>query len=153
VNPALLVGIILLAGLLYFLFVSRIVSAFTRRVLRADYQRKTLGRQVLLEAWGANFFGQVSTGGGQIRGNGVLALTSKELIFILAYPRRVTEIPLNTITSVSLARSHLGRTIVSPLLKVEFQGKEGNDAVAWAVPDPHRWIKAIQTAQGGISWS
>jgi len=139
-----LVGI-LIVGLLAFLFVQRIIFAVIRRVLRDEVHQRIRGREVLLQSFTANFFGRESLGPAQIRGNGALILTRTELIFILAFPRRETVIPIETITAVTQPRGHLGKSALRPLLRVQFTGPKGEDAIAWAVRDPDRWQKGIET--------
>jgi hypothetical protein len=137
-----LVGI-LIVGLLAFLLVQRIIFAVIRRVLRDEVQRRTRGREVLLQTFTANFFGRESLGPAQIRGNGALILTRTELIFILAFPRRETVIPIETITSITQPRSHLGKTAFRPLLRVQYAGPQGADTIAWAVGNPDHWQETI----------
>ncbi len=155
-NTALLLAILVILGLLFFFFVMRVIAAFLRRVLKDDVARLTRGKNVIRLDWGANYFGRQAGGRGQVRGNGALILTGRELIFILAYPRRETVIPLTGITGVSLARSHRGRTIFQKLLKVEFAAEPGAvtsdpnpgaDAIAWSVPDPAAWQQAVESAR------
>jgi len=140
--------IILTVGLLAFLLVQRIILAVIRRVLRDDVRRRTQGREVIRQTFAANSFGLESLGARQIRGNGALILTREDLIFIMAFPRRETRVPLNTVTSVSLPRSHLGKTALRPLLRVAFQGPSGDDAIGLAVKDPEGWQQDIQELTG-----
>ncbi len=144
--------VILLAGLLAFILVQRIIFAVIRRVLREDVRRRTQGREVVLQTYTANSFGLVSLGAAQIRGNGALILTRQELIFIMAFPRRETIIPLKMVIAVTLPRAHLGKTALRPLLHIAFRGPSGEDAIALAVGEPERWREAIQAvAPGGPS--
>jgi hypothetical protein len=136
--------IILVVGLLGFLLVQRVILAVVRRVLRDDVRRRTQGREVIRQTFAANSFGLESLGARQIRGNGALILTREELVFIMAFPRRETSIPLDTIASVSLPRSHLGKTALRPLLHVAFRGPSGDDALGLAVKDPEGWKQAIE---------
>jgi len=102
----------------------------------------------------ANFFGLKSKGGKQIRGNGALALTTSSLIFVMALPRRSVVIPLEKISEVSLVRSHCGKSILRPILRVAFQTDSGPDSAAWALRDPEEWAKMItETLQRNSRWS
>jgi hypothetical protein len=65
----------------------------------------------------------------------------------MAVPRNEVLIPLNQITSVSLPKSHLGKTVFKPLLRVEYQSLEGMDSIAWAVQHPDKWKSAIENAK------
>lgn len=85
---------------------------------------------------GANFFGQESKGVLQTRGNGTLVLTDTELYFEKFIPRQEIHIPLSTIQRIETAKSHLGKTVFRPLLKVVYQNEAGQpDSIAWLVPD------------------
>jgi hypothetical protein len=98
------------------------------------------GDHILLMEDGANSFGVESRGPWQIRGNGCLAATADDLLFVMWFPRREVHIPRATITGVEQARSHLGKTIGYPLLRVRFTNPDGRpDSVAWWVRDVSRW--------------
>jgi len=152
-NQVLLIAIFFACGLVLVFLVSRITLAILRRVMRREVAERTRGQRVVRQALTANFFGLQSLGRGQIRGNGALVLTTGELIFIMTFPRRVTEIPLDGITEVSLARRFLGKRAWRPLLQVDFTGTEGPDAAAWAVADPEGWRQALAAVAGGGSGS
>jgi hypothetical protein len=85
---------------------------------------------------GANFFGQESSGVGQLRGNGTLVLTDQELYFERWLPQREYRIPLSAIHSIETPTAFLGKSNSRPLLKVNYQDADGNtDAMAWLLPD------------------
>lgn len=130
----------LFAGLLVVMAVIRFAIAWLRRRTYEHIRRKFAGKLIVRESIGANFFGRASLGMGQIRGNGVLVLTPGELFFLMFVPRRELTIPLDTITAVSTPRSHLGKTVVMKLLRVDFASETGEDAAAWSVQDPGRWV-------------
>lgn len=105
--------------------------------------------QVLLADTGANFFGVESRGSGQIRGNGVLALTASELWFSLLAPETELTIPLAAITAVELVPSHLGKAVAGRrLVLVRYTDRGAADAAAWLVADPDAWLRAIERARG-----
>ncbi|HYH27368.1 MAG TPA: hypothetical protein VEA19_01170 [Actinomycetota bacterium] len=88
----------------------------------------------------ANGFGVESRGAFQIRGNGCLALTADELVFVLWLPRRELRIPRARITAVERTRWHLGKTVGRELLKVRFESEGGApDSAAWLVRDLSLW--------------
>ena len=96
--------------------------------------------RILLIEDGANSFGVESGGRWQIRGNGCLAATADEILFVMWWPRREVLIPRNAVTAVEPAKSHLGKTVGQPLLRVRFTNEEGRpDSVAWWVNDVSRW--------------
>lgn len=92
----------------------------------------------------ANFFGVESRGAAQIRGNGYLAASPDEILFIMWLPRRELAIPLSRVTAVERATSHLGKTIGRELLRVRFTNDAGQpDSVAWFVRDLPMWESAL----------
>ncbi len=113
--------------------------------LIAEEVRAELGEsEIVAMDESANCFGLESKGVTQLRGNGCLAATNDELLFIMWIPRRETRIPRAWITSVERARSHLGKTIFRPLLLVRFTNDQGaQDSVAWYVRDLPAWEAAL----------
>jgi hypothetical protein len=92
----------------------------------------------------ANSFGVESRGAAQIRGNGCLGLTADEVLFVMWLPRRELRIPRERISVVERARSHLGKTVGRPLLRVRFADEVGrDDSVAWLVGDLPAWEAAL----------
>jgi hypothetical protein len=144
VSEAISILLPLFLGLIVFLVVMRGVFALVRRKLYEGVRRKFAGQTIIRESIGANFLGQKSKGLGQIRGNGALVLTPTELYFIMFAPRREMSISLDAVTSVSTPRSHLGKTCVAKLLRVDFRSDDGDDAVAWAVRDLDSWTSDIE---------
>ena len=96
------------AGSIVLLVVIRVVASRLKRRALDEIRRKFAGRTIVRQSVGANYFGRSSAGLGQVRGNGVLVLTADELYFLMFAPHRELTIPLNTVTSVSTPRSHLG---------------------------------------------
>jgi hypothetical protein len=143
-DEALKVVLPVLAGLIVLFTVLRLVLGHFRRKFREEIRRKFAGKQIVRESVGANFFGRSSKGVGQIRGNGALVLTPQDLYFVMFAPRREVVIPLETVTSVTTPRSHLGKTIGSKLLRVDFRTPAGEDAAAWAVRDAESWAAAVR---------
>lgn len=85
---------------------------------------------------GANFFGQLSKGLTQIRGNGTLVLTDAEIIFEKWMPRTEYRIPLNRIHSIETPKVFLSKSVGRPLLKINYEDETGrSDAIAWYVKD------------------
>ena len=137
-----ILGSILLLVLFLFLFQLLTLRWVQRRSRSAIWDRYT-DNQIVMKSLAANFFGQTSKGKAQIRGNGALVLSKNELWFRMALPQRELTIPLASITSVSIVKSHLGKTKLMPLLYVEFISPAGIDSVAWLVEYPEEWMKAI----------
>jgi len=93
----------------------------------------------------ANYFGLESQGIKQIRGNGILILTEKELYFELYLPKKTITIPINEIIKIETPRSHLGKSKYKKLLKIIFTNQnQEKDSVAWLVKQLPRWIENIE---------
>jgi hypothetical protein len=135
------------AGLVVLFVVVRLVVGYFKRKFNDELRRKFAGKQVVRQMVGANFFGQSSRGMGQIRGNGALVLTPNELYFIMFVPRKELTIPLESVTSVSTPRSHLGKTVGWRLLRVDYRSSSGEDAAAWAVQDVDEWASSVERYQ------
>jgi hypothetical protein len=99
--------------------------------------------QVLERA--AMFFGQESKGVTQLRGNGTLLLTERELYFRKWVPMTEYVIPLRSITAIETPKGHLGKTYGKPLLKVSYQRDDGQpDSIAWYVRDLDAAIAQVE---------
>lgn len=97
----------------------------------------------------ATFLGLSSKGPVQLRGNGTLVLLDDELAFGQWFPRTTIRIPLRDVIEVDAAKSHLGKTLFTPLLRVHWRIDAGEETVAWRVRDPSGWIadlKALSVA-------
>ena len=109
------------------------------------YLKKFQHKNIILTSNGANFFGQESLGRTQIRGNGLLLLTSDELFFGMWLPKREYLIPLVSIHELESPKSFFGRTKFRPLLKIVFTNDSGEtDSCAWLVRDVKLWSKRIE---------
>jgi hypothetical protein len=93
----------------------------------------------------ASFLGLQSKGAGQMRGNGTLALTSDELAFVLWMPHQTIRIPLRDIVMVDTAKSHLGKSLATPLLRVRWTTAGIEEIVAWRVVDLSGWLTDLQS--------
>ena len=143
---AIATGVLVVVGTSLWLF----FSVFLKGMETSGQQRlqeRFTADQILRSETSANFFGLQSRGRGQIRGNGVLALTREELWFSQFITRKEIRIPLVEIQAVSLVDSHLGKRVFGrQVVKVEFQAATGADAAAWLVGDPNGWKTAIESA-------
>jgi hypothetical protein len=93
----------------------------------------------------ANYFGLESQGIKQIRGNGILILTEKELYFELYLPKKTITIPTNQILRIETPRSHLGKSKFKKLLKIIFTNQnQEKDSIAWIVKQLPKWIETIE---------
>lgn len=100
--------------------------------------------EILLKDLGANSFGQDSQGVWQVRGNGGLVLTPECLHFFMFLPKRDLCVPLDTITEMTITKSHLGKATVFDLLKVRFSMDNKSDSIAWYLNDPTAWKNRIE---------
>lgn len=93
----------------------------------------------------ANFFGVESRGKGQVRGNGYLAASPGQILFVMWMPRRELAIPRHRVTAVERTRSHLGKSVGRELLRVRFTNDAGEpDSAAWLVRDLGAWESALR---------
>ena len=85
-------------------------------------------------------FGVESKGVWQVRGNGCLAATNDEILFVMWLPRKELSIPRDRVTGIERAKSHLGKRIGRELLRVRFTNDSGQpDSIAWYVRDLATW--------------
>ena len=113
----------------------------------AEVDALTSGQTVVKRSM-ANTLGLASGGTRQVRGSGVLALTERELIFVMAMPRRTTRIERSRIASVDQTQSHLGKNRGRPLLRVRFRGEgDTEESIAWLVQNLGEWTEALKPAR------
>jgi hypothetical protein len=146
-HPAAVAGLALLLVVLLVIA----LAVFTRGLRargRAEIDKRFAASDVLLAETLALSFGQESKGVAQLRGNGALALTRSELCFVMYVPTRELRIPLASIRAASLVRSHLGKTQGSKLLHVRFTNADGEDAIAWRLPNPDAWKAKLDSLRG-----
>jgi len=126
------------------LIVIRLFFSSIQTKLGNHIQKRFDKEKIVGATTNANFFGQQSKGGKQLRGNGAFVLTKDEVCFIRAIPFKEYVIPLKSITEVSLPKSFNGKFVFSKLLCVQYKTDSGLDAMAWAVKSPESWKKAIE---------
>ena len=133
-------------GVLLLLIIPGLVFSRIRRKLEALISLRFVDEEILVATTRANFLGEKSKGGAQIRGNGALVLTRNELYFIRAVPQKEFRIPIRFIRNVSMPRFFNGKSIFVPLLCVTFKTESGEDSIAWALRNPKQWKNAIDRA-------
>jgi hypothetical protein len=143
----------LIAALLGTVFLVSTAVLFLRYLLRKrqELERHAMSRYghegILLMEGSANFLGTSSRKMGQIRGNGLLVVTRKNLIFNRLLPDMELRIPLSRIISVENPRSFLGKRVFRPLVKVTYLGSDGSrDSSAWHVKDPSAFSSSLLDA-------
>lgn len=130
-------GLVVLLGLRWLL--RRLESAGQARALALAGSTPPL----LLEPR-ALCFGFKALGVTQVRGNGCLALTPDRLVFAMWVPARDFVIEREQIIQVDTARSHLGKTQFTALLRVRFRTPAGDeDVVAWRLKELAPWLNAL----------
>lgn len=139
------------AGVLLLIVVLRLLFAAVRASVVKDVCTRVDTSQAIKAAGFANFYGVLSKGMTQIRGNGSLVLLPDKLFFLQAVPRREVNIPLEKISELSTPSKFLGKLSLRPLLRVDFTTESGPDAAAFLVSGPTDWIAAIKTAQNKAS--
>lgn len=107
-------------------------------------ERVLEGREVVVEDRAANCFGLQSAGPGQIRGNGYLAATAEEIVFVMWVPRRVVHIRRPLLVEADTTRSHLGKTVGRDLLRLRWINDDGDEEVAaFAVRNLPAWTAEL----------
>jgi hypothetical protein len=121
--------------------------------LRASLRRRSrvfldrLRSEGIVRHDAVNFFGMASAAAGQIRGSGILVLTTRALHFEMLVPRRDFTVPLEAITAVETPRSFAGKSDARRLLVVSFAGEGGvDDRAGWSVTDLDGWVGDIGAA-------
>jgi len=125
-------------------FIARLAR---RRLPEAMEAAARSGTDTLRVAPMTQFYGVVSAGRGQLRGDGVLILTAEELRFDMWSPERRLVIPLAAVLTVDTTKRHAGRYSVKPLLRVAWRDAHGlEDAAAWALTERDEWARAVDDA-------
>jgi hypothetical protein len=132
------------AGLLALFAFLRIIFSATLKKLRLMVLARFNPEDIILLNLGANFFGEESKGGRQVRGNGALVLVRDAVVFFRAAPAREYRIPLADILEKSLPRSLNGRSVFTPLLRIDYTVAGRPEAAAWAVRGPEQWKLRIE---------
>jgi hypothetical protein len=126
-------------GLVVMSLVFRVVARAAAASIRANIAGRFPADAIVMQDDLANHFGRTSKGPVQVRGgSGGLVLTRDALHFLPIVGDEVT-IPLSEISGVATVKSHLGKTVGRPLLKVEF----GGDSIAFFVNDVEAWKRHL----------
>ncbi|NNG01525.1 MAG: hypothetical protein HKM93_19210 [Desulfobacteraceae bacterium] len=144
-TTGLTIGISVGGAIVCLLFLLKLFFASIRKKLDVIVRDRFDEKEIIGATTRANFFGEKSKGGRQIRGNGALVLTKDDICFIRAMPEKEYRIPLRSIKAISLPKSFNGKTVFAPLLCVQYRTEDGEDAMAWAVRGPDKWKETIGT--------
>lgn len=134
---------VILGVFVLFLTINHIMSYFHRK-LEKLVLKKFNKKEIIGATTRANFFGKLSRGGKQLRGNGALVLTKDKLFFIRALPEKEYVIPVTSITKITLPTSFNGRSVFSELLCVHYRDTNRTETMAWAVENPKKWQLTIE---------
>lgn len=143
------VAVYFIAGALFLVavlvhFLKRLQSGALKEVFR-EYPSHT---HVIISPM-ANMFGLKSKGVKQIRGNGVLVLTSSSLYFRMLIPAKKLLIPVSSITGVETPKSFAGKTKGVKLLKIDFRTADGKiESAAWLVGRLEEWVTELHKLIG-----
>ncbi len=135
----LLVVVIVAVVLITVVVVARLVMKRVRGAGQAKIAATFQPAEIVVSEPSANFFGYASKGGRQVRGAGALVLTPHRLWFHRFGSSQALEIPLSAITQLDVVRSHAGKSVGRPLVRVTI----GDDSAAWFVLDAEGWRNAI----------
>lgn len=117
----------------------------TRAAIAGELRDRLGAHRIVALDDGANCFGVESKGKWQVRGNGVLAATNEEIVFIMWLPRREVRVPRGRVTGIERVKWHLGKSVGHTLLLVRFTNEGGRpDSVAWWVRDLDAWETALR---------
>jgi hypothetical protein len=142
-----LVAVLVVIALLAAAVTAKIVLGLMRGPLESRIAAHYKPDEVIMKDLKANSFGLESAGVMQLRGNGGLVLTQKQLHFFMFVPKREICIPLSAISEFTFTKSHLGKATIYDLLKVRFSSEGESDSVAWYVTDPAAWKSKIEQLQ------
>lgn len=150
-TTALLIAGAVIAGVLALLIG---LSALTRAVYaqtRALIPKHHAPESIVLADERALSFGLESKGPLQLRGNGALVLTRRELHFIPLSANAEVRIPLESIKRASTVRAHLGKTIGRKLLRVDYDDEGRAEAIALFVQDVESWLRHLAEPPGAVA--
>lgn len=143
-NIGITIALSVILGIGFLFALIRLISRTVQKKMEKFVQHRFQGETIVEKTTHANFFGKLSKGGKQIRGNGALVLTDEALFFIRALPLKEYTIPLNSIVKISLQRSFNGKSVLSKLLRIDYDTGFEHDSMAWAVKSPEKWKGTIE---------
>lgn len=146
-----IIGLVIVVILLIILFtvvLPKGVFRFMQGPLEARIAAHYQPDEILMQDLKANCFGRDSTGRWQLRGNGALVLTPKQLHFFQFLPQSEMCVPLDAITEVTFTKRHLGKATLYDLLKVHFAIDGQPNSIAWYLTEPLAWKTRIEALKG-----
>lgn len=80
--------------------------------------------QYILQKNGAMYYGMSKL---EWKGNGNLTLTADAVLFQRWFPAKSIEIPLSSIKEMKIVMSHMGKTHMMPILRINFIAEDGEE--------------------------
>jgi hypothetical protein len=136
---------VVVGALVIAMVVAKVVVGRVRTSGAAAMEAEFAPGEVIRSDVMANFFGLSSLGPAQIRGTGVLVLAQSRLWFRRFGAGESLTFPLHSISSVELVKSHLGKAVGRPLVKVT---TDTGESAAWYVKDAADWVQSIEEQRG-----
>jgi hypothetical protein len=126
-------------GIILLLVVIQLVARAAASSVRESIARRFPADAIVLQDNLVSNFGLTNKGKFQARGSGGLVLTREAIHFLPIAGSELT-IPLSAVSEITTAKSHLGKTVGRPLLKVHFD----DDSVAFLVNDLATWQERLE---------
>ena len=137
----------LIAGIAILAAVALAVTSMTvrRRAWAArSVLNSRLGDAEPLMLGPCRFFGQSNVGPDGPRGEGWLALTEQEIVFVQWVPQQELRIPQQAILAVGTTDEFLERSADRPLLHLHWNDHGQPSEAAWRVPELDAWLAALE---------
>lgn len=110
-----------------------------------SYQKRFSGKSPLQIEKQATYIARESDGRSHFRESGYLVLSEDELYFAAVLSRKKVIIPAARIIKAEQTGRLAGQSPGGMMVKVVFKTPDGKqDAIAWRVSDPKRWLEEIE---------
>ena len=139
-----LVALGILVSMLVVVVLPKVVFHFMQSPLNDRIGAQYQPEEIRMKDLQALSFGRESAGVWQLRGNGGLVLTGKQVHFFMFFPPSNLCIPLDAIDELTITKSHLGKATRADLLKVRFSVDGKRDSIAWYLTDPKVWKSTME---------
>ncbi len=144
-NPGWLTFALVFLGIIFFL-------AFIRQRESKRILEKFDEDNIIITAFGVNYFGLESEKGGPLRSSGALVLLKDGLYYRARYLKRELFIKGNSITYIGISDVHKGKPLYQNAVIIQFLNDEGKeDKAAFRMPYPNHWLVAIRKNLIGAS--
>lgn len=148
INPAESGTEVLIFGIIFMAAV--FLLAFLRNMESRRIRKKFQDNEILLSAFGVNFYGVDSEGGKPLRSIGALVLTHKGIYYHARFKNRELLIKPDQFSSLSVIETFKGKEMHIKVVAFNFINDEGKrDRAAFRIPYPERWSRALSTIYQG----